>query len=160
MPNLISLKSRLQKNNYTIATAESITAGNIQAMLATVSGISSVFAWWVTAYNLDQKHNLLGVDYDHAKSCNCVSPRVAQEMAVGACKLFGTSIGISSTGYAGPYPEAGIDHAFAYVCVYNAHTNTFLIQEKYQSHWEMTRIQMQQIVAEFVLEKLCTMIAA
>ena len=55
-----------------LAVAESVTAGRIQALIATVSGASNFFEGGLVAYSLSQKVRLLGVDSDHAEAVNCV----------------------------------------------------------------------------------------
>jgi nicotinamide-nucleotide amidase len=83
-----------------VCTAESVTAGHLQALIAAASGASLYFQGGVTAYNIEKKVRLLRVDRMHAASVNCVSAQVASEMARGACSLFGAPIGIATTGYA------------------------------------------------------------
>lgn len=102
-PTPIVLKSLFDKGGVTLAVAESATAGNLSALIASVSGASSFFQGGVIAYNLRQKVNLLGVDEEHAASCDCVSNRVAKELAKGVRRLCGSDVGMSVTGYAGPY---------------------------------------------------------
>lgn len=97
LKKLLSKKPRL-----TVATAESMTAGHVQALIASVSGASDYFVGGLTAYSLAEKVSLLGVSRAHAKKCNCVSQQVAVEMAVGACQLFGSDLALSTTGYAEP----------------------------------------------------------
>lgn len=98
---------------FRIACAESITAGLVQSLLASQSGASQWFAGGVTAYNLDQKVTLLRVDRDHACACNCVSQRVADEMAMNCRRLFAVDIAIATTGYAEPHIATGIRQPFA-----------------------------------------------
>src|SRR5688572_13935952 len=85
-----------------LAVAESLTGGHVQALVSSVSGISKVFAGGVTAYNEHQKVRHLKVDQTHAAENNCVSERVAREMALGVCRLFDVEIGLATTGYAEP----------------------------------------------------------
>jgi nicotinamide-nucleotide amidase len=61
---------------------------------------------------------LLGVDRAHARSVNCVSPRVAVEMAAGACRLFGADLAVATTGYAEPAPKLAVKvpHAWWALC--------------------------------------------
>lgn len=84
----------------TLAAAESLTGGRVQARVAEISGASGFFLGGVTAYTLAQKVKLLGVDRAHAARVNCVSARVAEEMAAGACRLFGADVAVATTGYA------------------------------------------------------------
>ncbi|WP_404424375.1 CinA family protein [Nibricoccus sp. IMCC34717] len=85
-----------------LAVAESLTCGHLQALLGSVSGASAWFRGGVTAYTLAQKVALLGIDRAHAAEVDCVSERVAREMAAGARRLFSAAVGLSTTGYAEP----------------------------------------------------------
>jgi nicotinamide-nucleotide amidase len=92
----------LRAPRQTLAVAESMTAGHLQARISAVSGASDYFLGGITAYTLEEKVRHLGVDRLHAESVNCVSPRVAAEMARGACTLFSANLAVSTTGYAEP----------------------------------------------------------
>jgi nicotinamide-nucleotide amidase len=92
----------LRKPTLTLAAAESLTGGHVQARLTSVSGASGYFLGGLTAYTLDQKVRRLGVNRAHAKRVKCVSQRVAVEMAEGACALFGADVAVATTGYAEP----------------------------------------------------------
>ncbi len=116
-PNTIAetLCCILEQCGQTIAVAESLTTGRVQAIVGSVSGASKVFIGGMTAYTLDQKVKHLGVDRAHAETVDSVSKQVAAEMARGASAFFGSSIGLATTGYAEPSRDAGIDYPFAYV---------------------------------------------
>lgn len=86
------------------AAAESLTSGLVQHRFGAVSGVSDIRAGGVTAYSLEAKVSILGVDPEHAKQVNCVSERVAKEMARGVADLYGVRFGVSTTGYAGVWP--------------------------------------------------------
>lgn len=107
-------KLMLRRPALTLAVAESLTAGHVQAQVASVSGSSGYFLGGVTAYSLEQKVKLLGVNRSHARKVDCVSQRVAVEMAFGAAELFGADIGVATTGYAEPSREAGVKEAMAW----------------------------------------------
>lgn len=115
--NIKTIHQMLLQTQRTIASAESVTVGHLQSLLAAPSGASKFFEGGITVYNLTQKVRHLGVDRDHAAACYCVSERVALEMARGACRMFETDFAISSTGYAGPYPEEGVSEPFAYIAI-------------------------------------------
>ncbi len=85
----------LRRPRLTLAAAESLTAGHVQARIAAVSGSSAYFRGGVTAYALEEKARLLGVDRAAAKKVNCVSAAVAEQMAVGALKLFRTDLAVA-----------------------------------------------------------------
>jgi nicotinamide-nucleotide amidase len=44
----------------------------------------------------------------HARRVNCVSERVAVEMAAGACEVFGADLAVATTGYAEPDRARGV----------------------------------------------------
>lgn len=114
---LEELKSELVARGVFISVAESITGGLVQNAIVELSGASTFFEGGVTAYSLAQKHKLLGINYTHAQTVNCVSSTVAEEMASGVCDMFGTNVGISTTGYSEPMFDKGVDYPFAYVAV-------------------------------------------
>ncbi len=104
----------MRKPRLTLAVAESLTAGHVQARVAAVSGASNYFLGGVTAYSLEQKVKLLGVNRAHAKRVNCVSQRVAVEMAHGVMELFGADLAAATTGYAQPDRAAGVKSPMAW----------------------------------------------
>jgi len=98
----------LRSPRWTLAVAESLTCGHLQARIGAVSGASHYFLGGVTAYTLEQKVRLLGVDHAEAAACACVSEAVARAMAAGAARLFGADVTVATTGYAEPDPARGI----------------------------------------------------
>jgi len=114
-------KLLLKRPAFTLAAAESLTAGHVQAQIASVSGSSGYFLGGVTAYSLDQKVKLLGVNRAHAKSVDCVSQRVAVEMAAGAVKLFDADITLATTGYAEPAPAQKVKVPQAWWAICHRH---------------------------------------
>ena len=83
----------LQSPRLPLAVAESLTSGRLQARIGAIPGASEFFLGGVTAYTLDAKARHLGVDRAEAQAVNGVSSRVAEQMARGACVLFGADIG-------------------------------------------------------------------
>ena len=102
------LKFLFDKAGITLAVAESATAGNLSARIASVSGASTFFKGGAIVYNLDMKVKLLGVDREHAASCDCVSQQVARAMASGVRDLCGSTVGVSVTGYVSPWSGNGV----------------------------------------------------
>src|SRR6201995_3308066 len=97
----------LLQPRWTVAAAESLTSGPLQALLGSISGSSEYYLGGVTAYTLEQKVKLLGVDRATAQAVDSVSREVTQQMALGALNLFGSDWAIATTGYA----EVAIDQA-------------------------------------------------
>lgn len=98
----------------TLAVAESLTCGRLQARIGRISGASGFFLGGMTAYSLDEKIRHLGVSRRLAGPVNSVSAGVAEQMARGACTLFGSDLGIGTTGYAEPSPEHGAKQPYAF----------------------------------------------
>lgn len=114
---LTQIKNLLTERKEALAAAESVTAGYVQAALATAEEALQFFQGGITTYNLIQKMKHLQVEPIHAASVNCVSEQVAREMALHVHKLFNCSWGVSITGYASPVPEQNIFDLFAYIAV-------------------------------------------
>src|SRR5688572_5086437 len=101
----------------TVAVAESLTSGHLQARVGAISGASTFFLGGITAYSLEQKVKHLGVARVAARRVNSVAAQVAAEMASGVCALFGSDLGIATTGYAEPSPADGVSDPFAWWAV-------------------------------------------
>jgi nicotinamide-nucleotide amidase len=96
----------------TIAVAESLTGGLLVADLVSVPGASAVVRGGIVAYDTALKHSLLGVDAALLAEHGAVHPDVAAQMARGVRDRLAVggvpaSIGISTTGVAGPDPQDG-----------------------------------------------------
>jgi nicotinamide-nucleotide amidase len=104
----------LRGPRLTLAVAESLTSGRLQARIGAISGASEFFLGGVTAYSLDEKVRHLGIDGAEARAVNSVSGRVAEQMARGACVLFGADLGVATTGYAEPSAEWRVTEPFAW----------------------------------------------
>lgn len=100
----------------TVATAESVTAGQLQFMLSQIENAAANFKGGITAYTLEEKVNLLGIDEDEAKACDCVSSQIAEDMALQASHLFNADFGIGVTGYATPVEESNFK-LYAYFAI-------------------------------------------
>ena len=112
MQNLKSLL--LQSPVWTLAAAESVTCGRVQARIGEISGASGFFLGGMTAYTLDQKVRHLGVERASARRVNSVSGDVAGQMACGVCRLFGSDFGVATTGYAEPSAAFKVREPFAW----------------------------------------------
>ena len=115
--NLDKAGKLLIDEGYSIAIAESVTAGNIQAAFSLAENTTRFFQGGITLYNIGQKCRHLNIDPIHAEHCNCVSQKVSDEMAANICDLFCTGYGIAIIGYASPVPEKNFERLFAYVSI-------------------------------------------
>jgi nicotinamide-nucleotide amidase len=114
--SIAAIATKLLEKHETIAAAESVTSGLLQAALSSADNASQFFQGGITAYNIGQKSRLLQIDPIHAIACNCVSQKMAVDMAISVCKLFTSHWGMAITGYASPVPESDGD-IFAYYAI-------------------------------------------
>jgi PncC family amidohydrolase len=93
---------RLTDVGATVSTAESCTGGLIGHVLTEISGSSAWYLGGVVVYSDELKRQLVDVPAALIVTHGAVSPEVAQAMADGAQRSFGTTFAISVTGIAGP----------------------------------------------------------
>jgi nicotinamide-nucleotide amidase len=92
----------MTQRGLTLAVAESVSGGWVAARLTEVPGASAVVKGALVSYASDVKFDLLNVTPGPV-----VSASAAQEMAVGAQRLFGADVGLALTGVAGPSEQDG-----------------------------------------------------
>ena len=102
---------------FTVATAESLTGGLVAAALTDVPGSSNAFRGGVVAYATELKAELLGVDSGLLARHGPVYAPVAAAMADGVRVRLGASIGVATTGVAGPGPQDGHPAGTVHVAV-------------------------------------------
>jgi len=111
-----AIKDLMVAHGQTISVAESVTSGLLQSAFASAQDASLFFQGGISAYNVGQKARHLNVEPIHAISNNCVSEKVAEEMALHVCLMFHSDWGISVTGYAAPVPQSN-NELFAYYAI-------------------------------------------
>lgn len=92
----------LVERKKTVSTAESCSGGRLSAILTSVPGVSAIFPGGIVAYSNGAKASLLSVRRETLESFGAVSEETAREMASGVATVFGTEIGLSVSGIAGP----------------------------------------------------------
>ena len=143
----------LQPTRRTLAVAESLTCGRVQARIGLISGASEFFLGGITAYSLDQKVRHLGVDRAMAEPVKSVSAAVAEQMARGVCALFRSELGLATTGYA----EAahGVPVPFAWwALAHDLGGGSWTVRSGRIECPGATRPQVQEKVAETVVAEL------
>jgi nicotinamide-nucleotide amidase len=144
----------LHRPKLTLAAAESLTGGQVQARITSISGSSGYFLGGVTAYSLEQKVKLLGVNRAHAKAVACVSQRVAVEMAAGAAQLFGADLAVATTGYAERSPANKVRTPHAWWALCHRHRGAAVVLSGLIEVPGADRVTVQERVAETVLAEL------
>lgn len=104
-----NLVEYLIEKKYTLSVAESLTGGLVCSMLCEVPGASQVLLEGIVAYTNQSKISRLGVKPQTLNDFTAISEATASEMAQGIRKNLNSTIGISTTGLAGPveYDEFG-----------------------------------------------------
>jgi PncC family amidohydrolase len=152
LADISDIKQYMVAHEETLAIAESVTAGQLQAAISLADGASLFFQGGLTAYNIGQKARLLQVEPIHALACNCVSDRVAAQMARHVSTVFSSDWGIGITGYAAPLPECGIEETlFALYAV--AYNGEVVLEKKIETAKEgiynVQRYYVAQILEDF-----------
>lgn len=108
------------KRGLTVATAESCTGGMLASRFVDYEGASKAFLNGVVSYSNESKCKLLGVDSKTLDTYGAVSEEVAIQMAKGIKENSGASVGIATTGIAGP--DGGTSEkpvGLVYICLYS-----------------------------------------
>jgi len=92
----------LDSQGWTIATAESCTAGLLAARLTDPAGASVRVLGGVVAYSNEVKSGMVDVPPALLASVGAVSEEVAVALADGARRRLGADVGVGITGVAGP----------------------------------------------------------
>lgn len=96
------LFAQLARTHSTLATAESCTGGLIARMVTAIAGVSPYYLGGAVTYSNESKATMLGVPAELVAAHGAVSPEVAAAMAEGVRTRLGATVGISTTGIAGP----------------------------------------------------------
>jgi nicotinamide-nucleotide amidase len=110
--------------------AESLTGGGVGARLTAVPGAADVFVGSAVVYTVEAKRSILGVSAETLEQHGPVSEETAIEMAAGARRVFGTELGLSLTGAAGPEPHGGAPAGTVWIALVGedvVHARTFVV---------------------------------
>lgn len=133
--NIINnIKDLLSKEKLTLSVAESVTAGHLQAAFSSATEASKFFQGGITAYNAGQKTKHLNIEPIAALEDDCVTEKVACEMALQVNKMFISHYGIAITGYATKMPEKNINDLFAFFAI--AYNKEIVLTKKITSNKE------------------------
>lgn len=101
--NLVEVVTRrLIAGGYTVATAESCTAGMVGELLTRLPGSSAAYLGGAIVYSNGEKVRQLGVSQETLDKHGAVSEATVREMAVGAHQRFGSRLAVAVSGVAGP----------------------------------------------------------
>jgi nicotinamide-nucleotide amidase len=102
MTDPAAVHAALLERGETVGCAESLTGGELAALLSATPGASGTFAGGVVTYATELKRRLLSVTATEVVSGEC-----AVQMAAGARDLLEVDWALSTTGVAGPDLQEG-----------------------------------------------------
>ena len=138
----------LKAKNFTVATAESCTGGLLASRLTDVSGSSAYVKGGVVSYCNEIKRDVLHVKAATLDEFGAVSRQTAEQMARNVRKIFNATIGLSTTGIAGPSPSEGKPVGLVYVAVVG---ENFSEVKEYHFNGTRTEIKTQTVAATLKL---------
>ena len=97
-----ALVSVLKERGETVSLAESCTAGLAAGTLGSIPGVSAVLHGSLVAYSNDVKTRFLAVPPEILAEHGAVSEATVEAMSQGVCRMFGSELGLSVSGIAGP----------------------------------------------------------
>ena len=107
----------LRERGATVATAESLTGGQLAAALTSVPGASAAYVGGVVSYATRVKIDVLGVPRELVETHGVISPECALAMARGVARLTDASHALATTGVAGPDRQEGRPPGTVHVAV-------------------------------------------
>lgn len=109
----------LKRNNLRISAAESVTGGMFTSKIMGVKGASAACPGGLICYDPTIKESVLRVSADTIRTKGVVSEDCAIEMAKNVSSVFGSDLGISFTGVAGPDRLEGHPVGTVYIAIYS-----------------------------------------
>ena len=91
----------------TLATAESLTGGQIGSVITSIPGASEFYRGGVIAYASDIKSSVLHVPIEVIQQVGVVSAETAAAMAQNVAATLASEFGLAVTGVAGPSAQEG-----------------------------------------------------
>ena len=120
-----ALLAVLRERGMTLAVAESCTGGLLAKRVTDIAGCSDVFLGGCVTYANEAKIRLTGVNPETLAKHGAVSEETAKEMARGVRLALGASMGLATTGIAGPgggTPEKPVGTVYVAVSTENGET--------------------------------------
>jgi len=101
-PIEVAIGKLLSEKNLTLSIAESCTGGNVSRMITSVPGSSAYFQGSIIPYSYEIKMAQLGIKPETLEAFGAVSEQTIVEMATNVRQRFSTTIGVATSGIAGP----------------------------------------------------------
>lgn len=102
-----ALQAELFGRKMMLATAESMTGGQLGDVMSAAPGASDTYLGGIISYATNVKHRVLSVPDEIIEEHGVVSAECAEAMARGVRELMGSDFAVSTTGVAGPATQEG-----------------------------------------------------
>jgi PncC family amidohydrolase len=112
----------MQMNLPSVAVAECATCGTVSAEFGKVWGAAGYFKGSIITYDISNKVKYLNLPEKLVSDFVNRPKEVVEAMARGVCEMFGSKVGISTSGFATPYAPKGIKIPYIWYAVYNNET--------------------------------------
>lgn len=112
----MNIVEKLTEKGLTIATAESITAGEIASTICRIAGASVCFKGGIVSYTKEMKCKLLGLSMENIERYGVYSKETVLSMANGVQKLMQSDIAVATSGVAGPNDDENVPAGTVYFC--------------------------------------------
>jgi len=117
----------------TVSVAECATCGTVAAEFGRVWGAAQYFKGSIVTYDNMMKVRYLNVSEELALNFVGNPQEVVVAMAKGVCKMFDTRVGLSTSGFATPYPPKGITIPYIWYAIYDSHNDKVIETEKIEN---------------------------
>ena len=148
------LVNLLIEKGYSIASAESCTAGLFAGTIVNVANASKVINSSIVTYSNEAKIKYTDVKKETIDTYDVVSENVAHEMATGIARECNANIGVGITGLAGPgggTDEIPVGTVCFGICI-NGATTTY--KKVFQGDRQSVRLQSVEFAINQILELL------
>ena len=145
----LRLRGLIDLKNFTVACAESCTGGLLMSHLTDFAGASAYVKGGIVAYNNDVKNKILRVKAETLKNFGAVSSQTALEMATNVRELFDSTIGLSTTGVAGPDKSEGKEVGTVFIAAVGED-----FSEVKEFHFSGSRSEIKSLAADAAFELL------
>lgn len=130
----------LTTHQITVAAAESLSGGELLSRLISVPGASNVIAGGMVCYSNQSKIDVLGVAAETIATYGAVSEQTAAQMAAAVRSRFGTTIGLATTGVAGPDSQEGKAVGTVYVALTDGEIS-WVVSHQFKGERNLVRAQ-------------------
>lgn len=122
-----------------VSVAECATCGTVAAEFGKVWGAAGYFKGSIVTYDITMKTKYLDVPEELALNFMEKPQKVVIAMAKGVTKMFNTRVGLSTSGFATPYPPKGVKIPYIWYAIYDSDTDSIVTVNKIENSDYLSR---------------------